>query len=147
MILPVLDVTAIVLIPLPPRPWTLYSFILVFLPIPFSDTTNSSKTFILTRLLSKILIPTTSSVDLSLIARTPEAVRPIARTSFSLNLIDCPMEVVIMMSLLPAVGWTHSSISSSFNFRAIRPDLRTFLKSSNFVFLILPLLVTITSDS
>ena len=89
-------------------------------------------------------MPITSSLLLSFMPRTPEALRPISRTSFSLKRMAKPALVAIMISSVPVDGFTHSRLSSVFNFNAIKPLRRTFSKSVSAVFLIVPLRVTIT---
>ena len=75
---------------------------------------------------------------------TPAADLPIARISFSLNLIAMPPFVVKIMSSSPEVFTTFFSASPLSSFMAIIPLFLTFSNSSKEVFLIVPFLVTIT---
>ena len=85
MILPFLSEILSVLTPLLPLLVSLYSSIAVFLPYPFSVTTNNNLPG------SDISAPTQISFD-KLIPLTPEAVLPIILTSFAANLTILPLD-------------------------------------------------------
>src|SRR3989338_3670333 len=78
---PVFAVTLNVLMPDPPRRWSRYWAMAVFLPNPSSATERISSFF---ASFGRIFIPTISSPFLRRIARTPCAARPMGRGLFSL---------------------------------------------------------------
>ena len=89
-------------------------------------------------------MPTTQSPSLSVRALTPRAVRPMARTSFSLKRIAMPFLVATSRSSLPLVRRTQHSSSPSSKSMAITPPLRVVWNAESGVRLMTPLRVTIT---
>src|SRR5436190_7522746 len=137
---PVLSVTLMVFTPFPPRLVIRYSSIAVFLPKPFSLTTNT----VLDDNSSEFtqIIPTTSSPGSSAsIPATPIAPRPVGLTLSSLKRIARPLFTAIIISLLPSVSFASSNSSPSLIVIAFTPVCLGRLKSSSAVFLMIPFLV------
>ncbi|KOR26411.1 hypothetical protein ND00_06350 [Clostridium sp. L74] len=109
----------------------------VLLPKPFSLIDSNASSSITTS------TDTAISSSLNVIALTPVAVLPIGLTSSSLNLMQYPFCVTIIISLFPLVIFTSISSSSSLKFIAINPPflIEEYLAIS--VFLIIPFLVHI----
>jgi hypothetical protein len=80
----------------------------------------------------------TASSFLSLMACTPAACRPMARTLFSLKRSACPFSVTKITSSLPLVRRAQPSWSPSSRFMAIKPEGRTEANSSMTTRLTLP---------
>ena len=78
---------------------------------------------------------------LSLMPRTPRAVRPIALTFSSSKRTHLPSVVNNRISLLPSVISTLIKWSSSNKSKPITPFARTFLKLVNALFFTIPLAV------
>ena len=89
-------------------------------------------------------MPITSSPSASVIAFTPRAVRPMGRTSLSLNRIAMPLRVATTSSRSPSVRRTQASSSPSSSESAITPPLRAVWNAESSVRLIVPPRVTIT---
>ena len=83
-------------------------------------------------------IPTTISPFFKEIALMPEVALPISLISFSLNFIDWPFFVAIIISLSPELFATFFKKSPCLRFMAIKPDFLTFLNSSKAVRFIIP---------
>ena len=126
--LPLRSLVLMVITPIPPRFWRLYSLNSVRLPKPFSHTDNTSGCG---ASLGACSIPTTTSPSIRLIARTPLAGRPMARTWFSSKRMDLPFLVATIMSDVPCVVCTLVSTSPSSRPMAIIPVLRMLANSSN----------------
>ena len=109
-------------------------------PYPFSETVRMVFPSV------GISIPMTRSSPAILIPRTPRAVRPMSRTSPSLKRIDLPFRVPRKMSWFPRVSWTSISSSPSSMEIAMIPPARGLEKAESSVFLIVPFLVTMTTD-
>ena len=135
---PVFSVMFIAIIPLPARDWLRYASSGVRLPMPFSVIAIMQESFTTGH------ISTTRSSSSSLMARTPAAFLPIARTSCSLKRMLMPFAVPMMNSSSPAESATEISSSPSRRFWAIMPPLRMFENSETWVFLIMPFLVQST---
>ena len=138
--LPVLSVTFTVLIPEPPRFCTLYSLAGVALPYPSSVTIRISRSF---APLVNTSAETIASPLLNFIAVTPEAVRPISRTSVSLKRIDWPPRVTSDSSSPLPTKRAEISESASLSVIAIRPLRRTSLNEAASLFLATPFWVNI----
>jgi len=81
---------------------------------------------------------TTSSPSSGLIPMTPRAGRPMGRTWPSSNLTARPFFVARMISLLPSVSLTSTSLSPSSRPRAMRPRELTLAYAASGVFLTMP---------
>ena len=88
---------------------------------------------------------TTLSSFLRLIPLTPLVALPMSLMPFSLNLMEIPFLVTIVISLSPSVILTLFKLSPSSIFMAIIPPLRGLLKAERAVFLTIPFSVTIIS--
>ena len=75
-------------------------------------------------------------------ARTPVAVRPIGRTSFSWKEMHLPLRVTMVTMSSPVVCWMLTSSSPSRRVIAMRPVFLWVLNSERAVFLMVPLRVT-----
>ena len=103
----------------------------VRLPKPFSVTVITSPSSPMISEITRCFLP-------SLTPRTPQAVRPIARTSDSRKRIDLPAEVNSMMLCAPSVMSTPINWSSSRRSTAIMPLDRGREKSTSGVFFTVP---------
>src|SRR3989344_1284909 len=139
-ICPVLLVNLAVLIPDPPRFWTLYSLAGVVLPYPSWVTMRTS--VFLSSFLNTSAETMWSPLP-SFIPVTPAAVRPISRTSFSLKRIDCRSSVTSETSSPLPTNLAAMSESSSLRVMAMSPLRRTSLKAEASLFLATPFLVII----
>ncbi len=117
--------------PMPPRPLTGNCSTGVRLPKPFSVTVITSPSSPMISEITRWPLP-------SLTPRTPQAVRPIARTSDSRKRIALPAEVNSMMPWLPSVMSTPINWSSSRRSTAMIPLVRGREKSTSGVFFTVP---------
>ena len=126
----------IAITPPPPRFCVLNSSIKVRLPKPFSQAIRISRTS--SSITTSDLI---SSSPLRRIPRTPLALRPIERASFSSKRMALPLEANNMTSWLPLVIRALTNLSSSSRLTAIRPLERIVANCSSSTRLTVPLAV------
>ena len=113
---PLRALVLIAITPPPPRPCLLNSSTKVRLPKPFSQAIRISRT--------SSSITTNDLINSSVakrIPRTPLAVRPIARASFSSKRIALPLEANSITSWLPLVMRALTNLSPSSKPTAIKP--------------------------
>ncbi len=134
---PVLGVTRMLMMPLPPRDWSRYWSTGVRLPKPCSATVSSSP-----RSWAVTTPPTTTSPERRLMPLTPEAVRPMDRMSAQLKRMAWPLRVARITSALVSTTRTMISSSPSRRFRARMPVDRQLRNRESCERLAMPLRVT-----
>ena len=147
----------IAIMPFVPRPWRVYSPMGVRLPKPFSVAVN---TLVGIGLPSESTVlacaPSVASAGATNIAitcwpatkfipRTPRAVRPIGRTSFSSKRTALPASENSITSCWPSVIAAPTKKSFSFKSTAMMPALRGLEKSDKRVFFTVPKLVAMNT--
>ncbi len=129
---PLRSVVCIAITPWPPRPWTGNSSTDVSLPKPFSDAISTRPCG------SGMISEMTCSPSGILMPRTPEALRPIGRTSSSAKRMALPSVVHSMTSRKPSVSDTPTSLSPSSRSTAMMPAVRGRENAASDVFLTVP---------
>ncbi len=126
--------------PLVPRPWRVYSVIGVRLPKPFSVAVSTDCCSFSATSSAITFCPSSRFMP-----RTPRAVRPIGRTSFSSKRTALPESENSITSCSPSVSAAPIRKSPSSRSTAMMPALRGLLKSFSGVFLTVPRLVAMNT--